>query len=95
MLRSTSPATCSRPSTGRLRCSGVHPSHLTRAFTQSYGLAPHQYVLSRRIDLARRMLVEGASPASAAAHAGFFDQAHLTRHFRRVLGTTPGAFATR
>jgi len=74
---------------------GVHPSHLTRAFTQSYGLAPHQYVLSRRIDLARRMLVEGASPASAAAHAGFFDQAHLTRHFRRVLGTTPGAFATR
>lgn len=29
------------------------------------------------------------------AHAGFFDQAHLTRHFRRVLGTTPGAFATR
>lgn len=73
---------------------GVHPSHLARGFTQTYGLAPHQYVLSRRIDLARRMLVDGASPASAAAHAGFFDQAHLTRHFRRVLGTTPGAFAT-
>lgn len=74
---------------------GVHPSHLTRAFSETYGLAPHQYVLSRRIDLARRMLVDGASPAAAAAHAGFFDQAHLTRHFRRVLGTTPGAFAAR
>lgn len=74
---------------------GVHPSHLARAFGQTYGLAPHQYVLSRRIDLARRMLVDGASAASAAAHAGFFDQAHLTRHFRRVLGTTPGAFAAR
>ena len=73
---------------------GAHPSHLSRVFTQTYGLAPHQYVLSRRIDLARRMLVDGVSPASAAAHAGFYDQAHLTRHFRRVLGTTPGAFAT-
>lgn len=73
---------------------GVRPSHLARAFSQTYGLAPHQYVLSRRVDLARRLLVDGAPAAAAAAQAGFFDQAHLTRHFRRILGTTPGAFAT-
>lgn len=72
----------------------AHPSHLTRAFSQAYGLAPHQYVLSRRIDLARRLLVDGIRPAEAASRAGFHDQSHLTRHFRRVLGTTPGAFAT-
>lgn len=72
---------------------GVHPGHLTRAFTHTYGLAPHQYLLSRRIDLARRHLVDGIRPSEAAAMAGFHDQAHLTRHFRRVLGTTPGAFA--
>lgn len=74
---------------------GVHPSHLTRTFSHTYGLAPHQYVLSRRIDLARRLLLEGAAPGEAAAEAGFFDQAHLTRHFRRVLGTTPGMFVDR
>lgn len=73
---------------------GVHPSHLARSFSQTYGLAPHQCVLSRRVDLARRRLLEGAAPASAAAEAGFFDQAHLTRHFRRILGTTPRAFVS-
>ncbi|WP_186307728.1 AraC family transcriptional regulator [Microbacterium sp. 1.5R] len=72
---------------------GVHPSHLIRVFSETYGLAPHQYVVSRRLDLARRLLLDGEAPASAAAHAGFHDQSHLTRHFRRVLGTTPAAFA--
>lgn len=73
---------------------GAHPSHLSRAFSHAYGLAPHRYVLSRRIDLARRLLVDGERPAVAAAQAGFHDQAHLTRHFRRMLGTTPGALST-
>ncbi|MDF2992143.1 MAG: AraC family transcription regulator, partial [Microbacterium sp.] len=43
--------------------------------------------------LARRLLLNGATPASVAVKAGFYDQAHLTRHFRKVLGTTPGRFA--
>jgi AraC-like DNA-binding protein len=68
---------------------GTHPSHLVRVFSQTYGLAPHQYVIGRRIDLARRLLVDGYRPAEAAVLAGFHDQSHLTRHFRRVLGVTP------
>lgn len=72
---------------------GAHPSHLIRAFSREFGLAPHQYVVSRRVDIARRLLVDGIRPASAAVEAGFHDQAHLTRHFRRILGSTPAAFA--
>lgn len=72
---------------------GAHPSHLVRVFSQTYGIAPHQYQVARRVDLARRLLVDGNRPAEAAVLAGFHDQAHLTRHFRRVLGTTPGTFA--
>ncbi len=72
---------------------GAHPSHLVRAFSQAYGIAPHQYQVARRVDLARRLLVDGHRPAEAAVLSGFHDQAHLTRHFRRVLGITPGAFA--
>lgn len=72
---------------------GAHPSHLVRVFSQAYGIAPHRYVTGRRVDLARRLLVDGHSPAESAAIAGFHDQAHLTRHFRRILGATPGAFA--
>ncbi|MDO7882760.1 helix-turn-helix transcriptional regulator [Salinibacterium soli] len=75
------------------RLLGAHPSHLVRSFSRAYGISPHRYVTGRRIDLARRLLLVGHPPARVAAEAGFHDQAHLTRHFRRVLGTTPGAFA--
>jgi len=75
------------------RTFGVHPSHLVRTFSQAYGIAPHRYVTGRRVDLARRLLLGGSSPADVAVTVGFHDQAHLTRHFRRVLGTTPAAYA--
>jgi AraC-like DNA-binding protein len=71
----------------------AHPGHLVRAFSRAYGIAPHRYVTGRRVDLARRLLAHGMRPAEAAASAGFHDQAHLARHFRRVLGSTPAAFA--
>ncbi|NJC54992.1 AraC family transcriptional regulator [Brevibacterium marinum] len=71
----------------------AHRSHLARVFTDTYGIAPHQYVVGRRVDRARRLLLSGHSPAEAAAESGFHDQSHLTRHFRRTLGMTPGVFA--
>ena len=71
----------------------VHPSQVVRAFHRAYGLPPHRYLTSRRVDLARSLLVEGHRPEAVAAQAGFHDQAHLTRHFRRVLGTIPARFA--
>lgn len=72
----------------------AHPSHLVRSFSRAYGIAPHQYVVGRRINLARRLLLDGSTPAEAAVAAGFYDQAHLTRHFKRVLGVTPAGFAS-
>ncbi|MGH1562206.1 AraC family transcriptional regulator [Mumia sp. DW29H23] len=74
------------------RVLGAHPSHLVRSFSRAYGIAPHRYLTSRRVDLARRLILDGETVADAAVRAGFHDQAHLTRHFRRVLGTTPGSF---
>ena len=71
---------------------GTHPSHLVRVFRREYGLPPHRYVVTRRLDRARRLLLEGMPIAEVAAVAGFHDQSHLTRHFRALLGTTPGAF---
>ncbi|MET9508724.1 AraC family transcriptional regulator [Streptomyces flavidovirens] len=67
----------------------AHPAHLVRTFSGAFGIAPHQYVVSRRIDLARRLLLAGHPPGEVAAAAGFYDQSHLTRHFKRVIGTTP------
>ncbi|HST67032.1 MAG TPA: AraC family transcriptional regulator [Mycobacteriales bacterium] len=72
----------------------VSPAYLVRAFTREYGLPPHRYLTGRRLDLARRLLLDGRPPALVATEAGFYDQSHLTRHFRRLLGTTPSRYAT-
>jgi len=63
-----------------------------RAFRQVYGLAPSDYQRELRVRTARRLLTAGVEPALAAAEAGFADQAHLTRWFRRYYGVTPGAY---
>ncbi|MFJ8900265.1 MULTISPECIES: AraC family transcriptional regulator [unclassified Streptomyces] len=72
----------------------AHPAHLVRAFSGAYGIAPHQYLMSRRVGRARRLLLDGRSPGAVAADTGFYDQAHLTRHFRRLVGVTPGRYGT-
>ena len=63
-----------------------------RAFHQVYGLAPSEYARQLRVRAARRLLARDVPPAAAAAEAGFADQAHLTRWFRRFYGVTPGAY---
>ena len=72
---------------------GAHPAHLVRMFSREFGISPHQYMTGRRIDLARRLLLDGLPPSLVAAEAGFYDQSHLSRHFTRVLGTSPGRYA--
>ncbi|MFD6495692.1 AraC family transcriptional regulator [Streptomyces sp. NPDC060188] len=71
----------------------AHPAHLVRAFSGAFGIAPHQYLMSRRVDRARRLLLDGRPPGEVAATTGFYDQSHLTRHFRRLVGVTPGRYA--
>lgn len=73
----------------------AHPTHLVRAFTAAFGIAPHQYLMARRIDRARRLLLDGRRPAEVAAAVGFYDQSHLTRHFKRLVGIAPGRYARR
>lgn len=72
---------------------GASPTHLVRCFTQAFGVAPHAYVLGQRIDAARRQLLDGRPLAEVAVGVGFHDQSHLTRHFRRHVGTTPARYA--
>ena len=73
----------------------AHPAHLVRAFSREYGMPPHRYLTGRRVDLARRYLLDGCPAAEVAALAGFYDQSHLNRHFRKLLGVTPSSFVKR
>jgi AraC-like DNA-binding protein len=70
----------------------AHPVHLVRAFSREYGMPPHRYLTGRRVDLARRYLLDGHPAAEVATLAGFYDQSHFTRHFKKVLGVTPKSF---
>jgi len=72
----------------------AHPAHLVRMFSREFGISPHRYLTGLRVDLARRLLLDGMPPSMAAAAAGFCDQSHLNRSFKRVLGTTPGKYAS-
>jgi len=66
--------------------------HFARAFRQSTGEPPHQYLLRRRIERATKMLKESELPLSEIALAvGFSDHSHFARHFRRLVGMSPGA----
>ena len=71
------------------------PTQLARAFTRSFAIPPHAYVDGRRLEVARDRILAGQPLADVAAEVGYVDQAHLTRRFKRFLGTTPGRFGAR
>ena len=70
---------------------GLSPAHFARAFKETMGLAPHRYLLTLRLEHARRLLdTPDAVLADVANRTGFADQAHFTRLFKRQFGVTPG-----
>lgn len=71
---------------------GMNPFALLRAFRADTGLPPHAYLNQLRVGSARRLLDRSVPLAEVAARTGFADQAHLTRHFKRVVGVPPGAY---
>nr|WP_284727824.1 AraC family transcriptional regulator [Sphingomonas psychrolutea] len=73
---------------------GLSPFQTLRAFVSWTGLTPHAYLMQKRANLARRLIIMGHGLASAALESGYADQSHMTRDFRRRYGLTPAAFAT-
>lgn len=72
-------------------CGVAHISkyHFIRLFRSQFGITPHKYVLSCRVNQARKALETGTAPSDAAQMAGFADVSHLNRNFKRIYGTTP------
>lgn len=69
---------------------GLSPTYLIRQFKKTTGLTPHQYLIQRRVERARALLIKGNSTIAEVAWAvGFTDQSHLDRHFKRLLGVSP------
>lgn len=72
------------------RTVNVHPAHLAREFRRFYGCTMGEFARQRRIEFACRQLsASDASLSEVALAAGFFDQSHFTRSFKRYTGVTP------
>lgn len=72
---------------------GTSRHRLSRLFRAAYGMPPHRFQLAARLRTARQLLDRREAIASAALHAGFADQSHFHRHFRRAFGLTPARYA--
>jgi AraC-like DNA-binding protein len=72
---------------------GLSVSQCARQFRRVTGLAPHRYLLQVRVAHVKALLRDSDRDlALIAMDAGFFDQSHMTRVFRRLTGVTPGVF---
>lgn len=71
------------------QASGREQWSLSRDFRALYGTSPYRFVTLRRLDVFRRLIVDGFTLVDAALAAGFHDQSHMTRHFTRAYGVSP------
>lgn len=71
------------------KLAGYSPYYLVRAFQKEFGLPPHAYQIQSRLRYAKKLLKAGHSISDAAQEAGFHDQSHFHRHFKRAMGITP------
>ncbi|WP_438028670.1 helix-turn-helix domain-containing protein [Sorangium sp. So ce233] len=72
---------------------GVSISHFSHAFRESMAMPPHRWLLHRRIERAKALMLRpGLSLAEIAVQCGFSDQSHFTRAFRRIVGVTPSSW---
>ncbi|MDB5447595.1 MAG: hypothetical protein JWQ97_2912 [Phenylobacterium sp.] len=72
---------------------GLSRSHFCRLFRRTFGQPPLRYVLQRRVERAKRLMLATHAPlASIAVDCGLYDQAALSKAFRRVTGQSPAAW---
>jgi AraC-like DNA-binding protein len=74
------------------KVAGLSRYHLLREFRRTFGLTPHVYHRSLRVDRAKRLLARGWPISRVVTATGFSDQSHLNRRFRQLVGTTPGRY---
>jgi AraC family transcriptional regulator len=68
----------------------LSPSHFSRTFARSVGTSPYKWLVNRRIERAKTLLLGGGGLAQIALSCGFVDQSHFTRAFARSVGQSPG-----
>jgi transcriptional regulator GlxA family with amidase domain len=71
---------------------GLSQWRLMSVFRQHLGVPPHRYINQQRVGRAKALLHQGMSAVAVAGACGFYDQSHLSRHFKNLCGMTPGQY---
>ncbi|MNF73273.1 Transposon Tn10 TetD protein [compost metagenome] len=70
-------------------CAGRDRWSLSSDFRAFFGTSPHRYLTLRRLDRVKVLVMAGQGLSDASIEAGFFDQSHMTRHFKKAFGLSP------
>lgn len=74
------------------KVAGLSRYHFIRIFERATGMPPHAYLNQLRINHAKELIASKTPIGEVAIETGFFDQSHLTYHFKRIVGVTPGRY---
>ncbi|WP_442964355.1 helix-turn-helix transcriptional regulator [Pseudomonas sp. KNUC1026] len=70
-------------------CTGRDKWSLSKDYWVFFGTSPHRYITMRRLDRVKASILSGRPLSEAALDAGFFDQSHMSRHFKNAFGISP------
>jgi AraC-like DNA-binding protein len=70
----------------------LSPFHLAKTFASVVGVPPHVYLTARRVERAKYLLRQGENPSIVALEVGFFDQSHLNKKFKHLVGVTSAVY---
>lgn len=70
----------------------LSPFHFQREFTRNMGITPHEYLRDFRIAQSKKMLLKSEKLADISLQAGFVDQSHFSRIFKKTVGISPGRY---
>jgi AraC-like DNA-binding protein len=71
----------------------LSPYYLLRVFRAEVGLPPYMYLENTRVRHAQRLIENGKPLVDVAVESGYSSQSHMTRHFKNIIGVTPGQYA--
>jgi len=83
------------PLEGLAAMAGLSMCRFATVFRQRVGVPPHRYICIQRVHQAQALLRGGMLPALVACETGFYDQSHLSRHFKSLCGMTPKQYLLR
>lgn len=71
---------------------GYNSTYISRIFKKEFGITPHAFMLNQKINISQKMLLKNNLIVDVASEAGFYDQSHFVRNFKRVFAISPSEY---